>query len=131
MNGMYADEQEGMMSAAGQYVGQHLLSRDQRMMRMPGPGGHYPAAAVDDPIVPLHNGTANNSIFRYDDGAESPPNGSDLADSFVSSRKKRQREYRLIQQKLSKDSQIGQNGSNRFCRQCCNGQLVPDYCSIF
>lgn len=130
---MYADEQEGMMAAAGvQYgVGQHLLSREQRLMRMAGPGGHYPTPNVDDPGVPMNNETANNSIFRYDDGAESPHNDSDLADSFVSSRKKRQREYRLIQQKLNKDSQMGQNASNRFCRQCCNGQLVPDYCSIF
>ena len=120
------------MSAAGaQYgVGHHLLSREQRLLRMPGAGGHHPADGVDDPVLPLNDDTANNSIFRYDDGVESPPNGS-LADSFVSSRKKRQREYRLIQQKLNKDSQLGQSGSNRLCRQCCNGQLVPDYCSIF
>ena len=66
-------------------------------MRMTGPGGHYGAQNAEDAMMPLNDETANNSIFRYEDGVESGANGSELADSFVSSRKKRQREHRLIQ----------------------------------
>lgn len=126
--GLYQDDQDGMMSGAPHNVGHHLLPTDMQMMHLQ-PDGCY--LDEDGHLTPYDNNT-NNSCFQYD--PESQAN-SDLADSFVSSGKRqakraRQREIQLIRQKHDKDVK-GDAVGNRFCRQCCNGQVVPDYCSIF
>ena len=85
----------------------------------------------DERLTP-HEGTANNSCFQYEPG--SPAANSELADSFVSCgkmRAKRSKQREIIQDKHDKDQRMAAGGPNRFCRQCCNGELVPDYCSIF